>query len=87
MPPDLEPRWWMVSRSSTIGNRPPVYSASRLVCGFHGEAAIDIQVLIRLMTAFLKLLMQMADQIMSIEINPAICLLRGCVAAHARTRF
>jgi succinyl-CoA synthetase beta subunit len=59
-------------------------TASRLLSGFRGESSIDMQSLIGLMTAFSNLLLKMADQITSIDLNPVICSPQGCVAADAR---
>jgi succinyl-CoA synthetase beta subunit len=59
-------------------------TAGRLLSGFRGESAIDMQSLIGLMTAFSNLLLKMADQITSVDLNPVICSPRGCVAADAR---
>jgi acetate---CoA ligase (ADP-forming) subunit beta len=59
-------------------------TAGRLLSGFRGETAIDMQALIGLMTAFSKLLLKMADQITSVDLNPVICSPQGCMAADAR---
>jgi acetate---CoA ligase (ADP-forming) subunit beta len=59
-------------------------TAGPLLSGFRGESPIDMQALIGLMTAFSKLLLKMADQITSIDLNPVICSPQGCVAADAR---
>jgi hypothetical protein len=59
-------------------------TAGRLLSGFRGESPIDMQALIGLMTAFSKLLLKMADQITSIDLNPVICSPQGCVVADAR---
>lgn len=58
--------------------------AGQLFHGFRGEAAIDMQALIELMTAFSGLLMKLTDQITSIDLNPVLCSPGGCVAADAR---
>ena len=58
--------------------------AGELLHGFRGEAAIDMQALIGLMTAFSGLLMKLADHISSIDLNPVLCSPNGCVAADAR---
>ena len=58
--------------------------AGELLHGFRGEAAIDMQALIGLMTAFSGLLMKLADHISSIDLNPVLCSPSGCVAADAR---
>ncbi len=58
--------------------------AGELFHGFRGEAAIDMQALIGLMTAFSGLIMKLADHISSIDLNPVLCSPSGCVAADAR---
>lgn len=59
-------------------------TAGRLLSGFRGESPIDMQALVGLMTAFSKLLLKLADQITSIDLNPVICSPQGCIAADAR---
>ena len=59
-------------------------TAGRLLSGFRGESPIDMQALVALMTAFSKLLLKLADQITSLDLNPVICSPRGCVVADAR---
>ena len=58
--------------------------AGRLLSGFRGEPPIDMQALIGLMTALSKLLLKMADQITSMDLNPVICSPQGCTAVDAR---
>jgi acetate---CoA ligase (ADP-forming) subunit beta len=59
-------------------------TAGRLLSGFRGGSPIDMQALVGLMTAFSKLLLKMADQITSVDLNPVICSPQGCVVADAR---
>ncbi len=59
-------------------------TAGKLLHGFRGNEGIDMNALIGLMTAFSKLMMALADQITSIDLNPVICSPAGCVAADAR---
>ena len=59
-------------------------TAGQLLRGFRGEAAIDIDALIGLMTAFSGLLMKLADQITSIDLKPVFCSPKGCLVADAR---
>jgi hypothetical protein len=59
-------------------------TAGRLLSGFRGDSPIDMQALIGLMTAFSNLLLKMADQITSVDLNPVICSPKGCVVADAR---
>lgn len=58
--------------------------AGQLLKGYRGEPAIDMDALIGLMTAFSGLLMKLADQITSIDLNPVLCSPDGCLAADAR---
>jgi hypothetical protein len=59
-------------------------TAGRLLRGFRGQSPIDMQALIGLMTAFSKLLLKMADQITTVDLNPVMCSRQGCVVADAR---
>lgn len=59
-------------------------TAGKLLHGFRGEAAIDMQALTRVMTIFSGLLMKLADQISSVDLNPVICSPKGCHVADAR---
>jgi acetate---CoA ligase (ADP-forming) subunit beta len=59
-------------------------TAGRLLYGFRGQSPLDMQALIGLMTAFSKLLLKLADQITSVDLNPVICSHQGCVVADAR---
>jgi hypothetical protein len=43
-----------------------------------------MEALIALMTAFSDLLMKLADQVTSIDLNPVFCSPEGCVVADAR---
>lgn len=58
--------------------------AGKLLRGFRGAAPIDMDALIALMTAFSDLLMKLADQVTSIDLNPVFCSPGGCVVADAR---
>ncbi len=59
-------------------------TAGRLLQGFRGEAAIDMESLVDLMVAFSNLLMKMAGLIESVDLNPVICSSSGCLVADAR---
>lgn len=59
-------------------------TAGQLLRGFRGNDAVDIQALIGLMTAFSALIMKLADQITSIDLNPVFCTPKGCLVADAR---
>jgi hypothetical protein len=43
-----------------------------------------MEALIALMTAFSDLLMKLADQVTSIDLNPVFCSPEGCAVADAR---
>lgn len=58
--------------------------AGKLLQGFRGAAPIDMKALIALMIAFSGLLMRLADQVASIDLNPVFCSPEGCVVADAR---
>jgi succinyl-CoA synthetase beta subunit len=59
-------------------------TAGRLLHGFRGKEAIDMQALIDLMMAFSNLMMKLADHIESIDLNPVMCSPTGCRVADAR---
>jgi hypothetical protein len=59
-------------------------TAGQLLQGFRGKAAVDMQSLNGLMTAFSELLMKLADLIESVDLNPVICSTDGCQVADAR---
>lgn len=59
-------------------------TAARLLHGYRGRAAIDMQALIRLMTAFSDLLMKLGDEIASVDLNPVLCSSDNCLVADAR---
>jgi succinyl-CoA synthetase beta subunit len=58
--------------------------AGELFHGYRGTAAIDMESLIEVMTGFSGLLMKLADQITSIDLNPVLCSPEACVVADAR---
>lgn len=58
--------------------------AGELFRGYRGKAAIDMESLIEVMTGFSGLLMKLADQVTSIDLNPVLCSPEGCVVADAR---
>ena len=61
--------------------------AGKLLQGYRGAPPIDMEALIALMTAFSGLLMKLADQVTSIDLNPVFCSAAGCVVADARIPF
>ncbi len=58
--------------------------AGRLLTGYRGLAPVNLAVLSHLIVGFSELLMQLADHIESIDLNPVMCSTRRCVVADAR---
>jgi carbamoylphosphate synthase large subunit len=56
----------------------------RLLEGYRGSEPIDFRELTRLLLSFSRLVMEMADEIESIDLNPVICSSTRCVVADAR---
>lgn len=59
-------------------------TAGKLLKGFRGDAGIDMDALIELMTSFSDLLVALAHTIESVDLNPVFCSSSGCVVADAR---
>jgi acetate---CoA ligase (ADP-forming) subunit beta len=58
--------------------------AHRLLEGYRGSEPIDFKELTRLLLSFSGLVMNLADEIESIDLNPVICSSARCVVADAR---
>jgi hypothetical protein len=58
--------------------------AAPLLTGFRGRPGVDMQGLRRLLLDFSGLVVEMADEIESIDLNPVICNPERCVVADAR---
>jgi len=58
--------------------------ARELLTGFRGSQPVNLEALAELMLNFSKLLVKMADQIESIDLNPVLCNPEGCLVADAR---
>jgi len=58
--------------------------AHRLLQGFRGSKPINMTALTNLMTIFSRLVVELADNIESIDLNPVFCNEERCVAADAR---
>jgi succinyl-CoA synthetase beta subunit len=56
----------------------------KLLEGYRGEPAVSMDQLVKSMMAFSTLVMDMADQIESIDLNPVMCTPEACVVADAR---
>jgi acyl-CoA synthetase (NDP forming) len=56
----------------------------RLLDGYRGADAVDRTKLTRTLLNFSKLVMEIQDQIESIDLNPVLCSAQACVVADAR---
>ena len=59
-------------------------TAGSLLRGYRGSAGIDIPGLKRLIAGFSTLVMEMAGEIESVDLNPVLCTEERCVIADAR---
>ena len=57
---------------------------AKLLSGFRGAEPISVPALTRLMLAFSALVMDLENEIESIDLNPVKCTRRRCVVADAR---
>jgi succinyl-CoA synthetase beta subunit len=57
---------------------------SRMLTGHRGLAAVNIPKLTRMMLAFSEVVMELADRIDSIDLNPVFCSPERCTVADAR---
>jgi len=57
---------------------------AKLLHGYRGAEPIDVPALVRLMLAFSALVMDLEDEIASIDLNPVKCTGTRCVVADAR---
>ena len=58
--------------------------AHRLLEGYRGAEKVDREKLTETILAFSTMVMELAEQIESIDINPLLCSSRQCVVADAR---
>ncbi len=58
--------------------------AGRLLSGYRGHQAINLDELTRTLLCFSKFVMAAADVIESIDLNPVMCSMQKCVVADAR---
>ncbi len=58
--------------------------ARSLLDGYRGSEPVDPQALTRLLTRFSELVMELAEEIDSMDLNPVICSGERCVVADAR---
>jgi acetate---CoA ligase (ADP-forming) subunit beta len=58
--------------------------AGQILRGYRGAAGVNIAELKRLVAGFSTLIMEMADKIESVDLNPVLCTEERCVIADAR---
>lgn len=58
--------------------------AHEILDGFRGKEPVNRDLLVRLLLAFSNLVMEIGDQVESIDLNPVICSSSRCAAADAR---
>ena len=58
--------------------------AYKLLTGYRGKAPVNLDELRRLLITFSEVVMEMAEKIESIDLNPVICTATQCVIADAR---
>jgi succinyl-CoA synthetase beta subunit len=56
----------------------------KLLEGYRGTPAVNMDQLVKAMMAFSNLVMDLADQIESIDLNPVMCTPEACIVADAR---
>lgn len=71
-------------KSSDVQSMVNCLTAGCLLQGFRGRPAIDMQALIGVITTFSTLLIKLADQVSSVDLNPVLCTDQGCLVADAR---
>lgn len=71
-------------KASDVESMAKGLKAGRLLSGYRGKAALDFDLLTQMMLSFSDLVMELAPQIESIDLNPVICSAEHCVVADAR---
>ncbi len=67
-----------------VGSMVRCLKAHELLEGFRGREPVNLELLTKLLMGFSELVMEIADQIESIDLNPVICSSRRCAVADAR---
>jgi hypothetical protein len=67
-----------------VGSMLDEITAVGILRGYRGSAGVDMGKLKKLIADFSALMMEMADQIESVDLNPVICTEKKCVIADAR---
>ncbi|MBC8439900.1 MAG: acetate--CoA ligase family protein [Deltaproteobacteria bacterium] len=58
--------------------------AKEIITGYRGRAGVNMEILAHLMVKFSNLIMELENDIESVDLNPVICTKDGCVIADAR---
>jgi len=58
--------------------------AHQLLEGFRGAEPVNPELLTKLLMGFSELVMEIVDQVESIDLNPVMCSSRRCAVADAR---
>ena len=66
------------------GKLAPYFTGAELLSGYRGAEPISVPALTRLMLAFSALVMDLENEIESIDLNPVKCTGKRCVVADAR---
>ena len=67
-----------------VGSMMRCLKAHEILEGFRGKEPVSRELLTKLLMAFSKLVMEIADQVESIDLNPVMCSSRRCAVADAR---
>ena len=67
-----------------VGSMLRCLKAHELLEGFRGREPVNLELLTKLLMSFSALVMEIADQVESIDLNPVMCSSRRCAVADAR---
>ena len=67
-----------------VGSMMRCLKAHQLLEGFRGAEPVNPELLTKLLMGFSQLVMEIADQVESIDLNPVMCSSRRCAVADAR---
>jgi succinyl-CoA synthetase beta subunit len=58
--------------------------AKEIITGYRGKSGVNMEILTHLMVNFSNLIMELENDIESVDLNPVICTKDRCVIADAR---
>jgi acyl-CoA synthetase (NDP forming) len=67
-----------------VGSMLRCLKAHELLEGFRGREPVNVELLTKLLMSFSGLVMEIADQVDSIDLNPVMCSSKRCAVADAR---